>query len=129
MQTTNMPASLVVVFIIGVCFLLTNARGLFAQEFVGYSAAGSDAAAIQGVVDAFRNAAGTPNNGNTPGPLPSGRREINWDGGGDAAPATTFPVPMTTFSTAAQCLLLLELILKSVANLAPNLAKSLQSTR
>lgn len=101
MKTTarNMQAN-VAVLMIAVCFILTNPGRLFAQEFVGYSAAGSDAAAIQGVVDAFRNAVGTPNNGNTPGPLPSGRREINWDGGGDAAPATTFPVPMTTFNTA-----------------------------
>ena len=37
-------------------------------------------------VDAFRLALGDPNNGNAPGPLPSGRREINWDGGGDSPP-------------------------------------------
>jgi hypothetical protein len=37
---------------------------------------------IQGTVDAFRLALGNPNNGNAPGPLDSGRREINWDGGG-----------------------------------------------
>src|SRR4029453_2326087 len=43
---------------------------------------GSNAADIQGKVDAFRSALGAPNNGNTLGPLPSGRREINWDGGG-----------------------------------------------
>jgi len=29
-----------------------------------------------------------------------GRREINWDGGGVPAPATVFPVPMTTFNSA-----------------------------
>jgi hypothetical protein len=37
---------------------------------------------IQAKVDAFRAALGNPNNGNNPGPLNSGRREINWDGGG-----------------------------------------------
>jgi hypothetical protein len=87
------------VLMIAVFFILTNPGRLFAQEFVGYSAAGIDAAAIQGVVDAFRNAVGSPNNLNTPGPLPSGRREINWDGGGAGAAATTFPIPMTTFNT------------------------------
>jgi hypothetical protein len=46
----------------------------------------------------FRADLGSPNNGNTPGTQPSGRREINWDGGGNAALATTFPIPMTTFS-------------------------------
>jgi hypothetical protein len=45
-------------------------------------AAGPDAADIQATVDAFRAALGEPNNGNSPGPLGSGRREINWDGGG-----------------------------------------------
>ena len=46
---------------------------------VGGSAATSS---IQATVDAFRAALGDPNNANTPGPLASGRREINWDGGG-----------------------------------------------
>lgn len=50
----------------------------------------SDApATIQGAVDAFRAALGE-NNGNTPGPLDTGRREINWDGGGSTA---TSPAP------------------------------------
>jgi hypothetical protein len=50
---------------------------------------GADPASIQGVVDAFRFILGDPNNGNSPGPLASGRREINWDGGGatTASPA------------------------------------------
>jgi hypothetical protein len=46
---------------------------------VGGSAATSS---IQPTVDAFRAALGNPNNMNAPGPLGSGRREINWDGGG-----------------------------------------------
>lgn len=57
---------------------------------------GANAAAIQTEVDAFRAALGDPNNGNAPGPLGSGRREINWDGGGatDGSPAVT---PFTVF--------------------------------
>jgi hypothetical protein len=48
-----------------------------------FSAGGSsDPNSIQATVDAFRAALGNPNSGNAPGPLPSGRREINWDGGG-----------------------------------------------
>lgn len=65
-----------------------------------FSAAGSDAASIQGTVDDFRTQLGNPNNGNTLGSLGSGRREINWDGGGAAAQATTFSSPMATFNSA-----------------------------
>jgi hypothetical protein len=78
--------------IIAVYFLFTIPSAVFAQEFVAYSAAGIDANAIGSVVNAFRSAVGSPNNGNTPGPLASGRREINWDGGGNnsaTAPAPT----------------------------------------
>src|SRR5262249_30329760 len=46
-----------------------------------FQAAGPTAGAIQGTVDAYRAALGGPNNGNASGPLSSGRREINWDGG------------------------------------------------
>jgi len=67
-------------------------------SFVSFGAAGSNAASIQSTVDNFRTQLGDPNNGNTPGSQPGGRREINWDGGGAAAPATTFPIPMTTFA-------------------------------
>ena len=45
---------------------------------------GQTAASIQSTVDAFRAALGGSNNGNNPGPLLSGRREINWDGGNPA---------------------------------------------
>jgi hypothetical protein len=98
-STSHLHSNLVVL-IIAVSFLLTNPSALFGQEFVAYSAAGIDAAAIQTVVDAFRDAVGSPNNGNTPGPVLSGRREINWDGGGALANAMTFPIPMTNFNTA-----------------------------
>jgi hypothetical protein len=58
--------------------------------FLVRSAAGADASAIQGAVDQFRLDLGNPNNGNAPGPLAGGRREINWDGGGSATtPAGT----------------------------------------
>ena len=65
-----------------------------------FQAAGTNAASIQSTVDAFRTALGDPNNGNNPGPLPSGRREINWDGGGNnfttSPPVTPFDVFLDT---------------------------------
>src|SRR6266571_791352 len=65
-----------------------------------FQAAGPNALSIQSTVDAFRGALGNPNNGNTPGPLASGRREINWDGGGanntTTAPVTPFDVFLNT---------------------------------
>jgi len=67
-----------------------------------FQAAGPNAAAIQSVVDQFRAAvsgANNVNNGNNPGPLASGRREINWDGGGSTATslgATPFDVFLNT---------------------------------
>jgi hypothetical protein len=50
---------------------------------------------IQSTVDLFRADLGDPNNGNTAGPLASGRREINWDGGGSLT--TLSPTPFTGF--------------------------------
>jgi hypothetical protein len=63
-----------------------------------FQAAGPTAASIQSTVDVFRAALGATNNLNNPGPLGSGRREINWDGGNPAITATTAPVtPFDTF--------------------------------
>jgi hypothetical protein len=65
---------------------------------VTFSVGGTDApSSIQATVDAFRAALGNPNNGNVAGPLASGHREINWDGGGppvdaNAAGGTPFNV-------------------------------------
>ena len=65
-----------------------------------FQAAGPTADSIQGTVDEFRAALGNPNNGNATGPLPTGRREINWDGGGNnnttTAPVTPFNVFLNT---------------------------------
>jgi hypothetical protein len=67
---------------------------------VVFSDSGINAAAIQPVVDSFRAVLGNPNNNNAPGPLASGRREINWDGGGGnfttTAPVTPFNVFLNT---------------------------------
>ena len=67
-----------------------------ARGQVVFQAAGPNAASIQGTVDAFRAALGNPNNANNPGPIATGRREINWDGGG--VDTTTGPDnPFTVF--------------------------------
>ncbi len=50
-----------------------------------FQASGPNAASIQNSVDQFRTALGGANNGNAAGPLATGRREINWDGGGSSA--------------------------------------------
>jgi hypothetical protein len=74
-----------------------HAQGNTPKDFVApvvFQAAGPTAASIQCTVDEFRATVpfnpGGINNGNNPGPLLSGRREINWDGGGMATtPADT----------------------------------------
>src|SRR5436190_21324564 len=78
-----------------------HAQGDLGGDFVApavFQAAGPTAASIQSTVDAYRAAIGNVNNGNNPGPLTSGRREINWDGGNPAIMDTTAPVtPFNTF--------------------------------
>src|SRR5216117_3697126 len=65
---------------------------------VVFQAAGESTESIQSSVDAFRAALGIPNNGNNPGPLKNGRREINWDGGNPNVMDTTAPVtPFNVF--------------------------------
>ena len=49
----------------------------------------TDVDSIVAGVSAFRDAIGGVNNGNAAGPFTTGRREINWDGGGAAAPGTS----------------------------------------
>jgi hypothetical protein len=69
------------------------------EEFVApavFQAAGPTTLSIQSTVDQYRAALGAVNNGNAAGPLASGRREINWDGGGSTA-TTLDPTPMTRF--------------------------------
>jgi len=60
-------------------------------------ASGQTPASIQAAVDQFRADLG-PNNGVIAGSQPGGRREINWDGGGAAAPPTIDPSPLTRFA-------------------------------
>ena len=63
-----------------------HAQGSTSRDFVPpivFQAAGPTIESIQGTVNDFRTALGDPNNGNVAGPLAIGRREINWDGGGN----------------------------------------------
>ena len=61
-----------------------------------FQAAGPTVTSIQSSVDQYRAALGATNNGNAVGPLASGRREINWDGGGSTATAIA-GTPFTVF--------------------------------
>jgi len=77
-------------------FVLPNTTRDFVPPTV-FQAAGPNVASIQSSVDAFRAELGDPN-GNNPGPLATGRREINWDGAGGVDTTTTPPVtPFNVF--------------------------------
>jgi hypothetical protein len=76
----------------------THAQGRTSPDFVPpavFQAAGPNAASLQSAIDQFRAALGGNNNGNA-GSQPTGRREINWDGGGSAA-TSPGPSPFTVF--------------------------------
>src|SRR5262245_61636872 len=103
------PAQLVVVFGMGLTLMscgdgsdgVMNSAGAQAtgRNFVAptvFQAAGPNIASIQNTVDQYRAALGATNNGNAAGPLPNGRREINWDGGGSAA-TNVVGTPFTGF--------------------------------
>lgn len=64
-----------------------------------FSGSGADAAAITPFVNQFRASLGDPNNANAAGTQGGGRREINWDGGGNAAAATVFANPLVLFAS------------------------------
>jgi len=97
------------VFILGLCLSAPSLAGAGSIVF-------SDFGAILDTVDAFRSAIGGANNGNAAGPFTTGRREINWDGGGaNAQPLVNMPKdlflnnrgafyepPATTFSISGQ---------------------------
>jgi len=79
-----------------------GAQGNTSKDFVPpvvFQAAGPTADSIRSTVDGFRAVPGFETvNGNNPGPLRSGRREINWDGGNPNVLDTTAPVtPFNTF--------------------------------
>jgi hypothetical protein len=60
-----------------------------------FQAAGPSIGSIEGTVNQYRLAIGDPLRGNAPGPLPDGRREIGWDGGGSAT--SPGPTPFDVF--------------------------------
>jgi hypothetical protein len=64
-----------------------------------FQAAGPNGASIQSALDQFRLALGGVNNGNAPGPIATGRREINWDGGGNNPDTSPGPTPFQVFLT------------------------------
>jgi hypothetical protein len=64
--------------------LVAHPRANSPQDFVAprvFQAAGPTAASIQETVEEYRAALGGANNLNAAGPIATGRREINWDGG------------------------------------------------
>jgi hypothetical protein len=72
--------------VMAVSSLLFSAHAVEASA-ITFVDAEANAALLTPIVDSFRAALGNPNNANNPGPLASGRREINWDGGGSTATA------------------------------------------
>ncbi len=87
------------VFHLGIVAAIAFAATPVAHAQLVRSGAAANAAGILSTVNQFRLDLGHPNNGNAVGEQPTGRREINWVGGGAAAPATLFPNPMTTFNS------------------------------
>jgi PEP-CTERM motif len=79
------PFSLCLVALLAGCLILPMPAGAVGVLFSDF---GTDAASIQDGVNAFQTALGNPNNLNNPGPLATGRREINWDGGSTTNTAT-----------------------------------------
>jgi hypothetical protein len=80
-----------------VCLMVVMLPGLAPAAPVVFEVGGDNTPpSIQATVDAFRAALGNPNNRSDPGPILGGRREINWDGGGNnfttTAPVTPFNV-------------------------------------
>jgi hypothetical protein len=79
--------------------MLSMTSNFYGQGPTVFQAAGPNPASVQGTIDQFRAALGGANNGNAPGPIDGGRREINWDGGGSTATAvgaTPFDVFLNT---------------------------------
>jgi hypothetical protein len=82
--------------IVALLFGVAGMTETVAAAPVVLSASGANPASIQGTVDTFRSNLGNPDNLNAPGPLATGRREINWDGGG-ATNGTLAVTPFTVF--------------------------------
>jgi hypothetical protein len=59
---------------------------------------GGAAATVVTALDDFRAGIGGINNGNVPGPVGSGRREINWDGGGGVSATASAGTPFIGFT-------------------------------
>ena len=92
MHSPTRPAAALIIAALTVAAPETSRAG-----FIPFSVGGNTTtASIQPTVDAFRAAVGNPNNGNAAGPLTSGRREINWDGGG-ATTSSPGGTPFTVF--------------------------------
>ena len=92
-MTTVSQAGMLVCLVLAAVLLTLPDSASAVQFFVDV---GSSAADVQDTVATFQSALGAPNNGNTAGPLPSGRREINWDGGG-AVDGTLSGTPFAGF--------------------------------
>jgi hypothetical protein len=88
----SIALTIAILLLAGAASPAIDAQGSRQNSFeppVVYQASGPNNASVIGTIDEFRNVLGGVNNGNNPGPLTDGRREINWDGGG----ATTSPAP------------------------------------
>ena len=87
------PRKALVCVVLAFGVVVVSARPALAGA-ITFSAAGVDIASITPTVNNFRAAIGGVNNLNAPGPVGSGRREINWDGA--ALPPTTVTAPAGT---------------------------------
>ena len=76
-----------------------HAKKAFLEESAPavFQAAGPTLESIQSAVEQFRLAIGGDNNASNPGPFETGRREINWDGGGNVTTTSPGPTPFQVF--------------------------------